>query len=100
MSWPTVWQSQNLPPANAAQAPMNMAMFAQMTPEQQFVMQQQNWQQWQLFQQQYNQWHAQYGEQVKQRNILCCLCKKKHQNNNNKSIFRVLIFFASIKITC
>lgn len=64
MSWPSIWQSQNQPPANASQVPMNAGMYAQLTPEQQYLMQQQNWQQWQMFQQQYAQWHAQYGEQV------------------------------------
>lgn len=38
--------------------------YQQMTPEQQYVIQQQNWQQWQIYQHQYAQWQAQYGEQV------------------------------------
>lgn len=36
-----------------------------MTPEQQYAIQVQNWQQWQIYQQQYAQWQAQYGEQVR-----------------------------------
>ena len=81
MSWPVVWpqtqqaaaQNVQMPPipnyvAGGLQAaPMAMMpghmQFAQMTPEQQFAMQQ-NWQQWQTYQQQYAQWQAQYGEQV------------------------------------
>lgn len=35
-----------------------------MTPEQQYAIQMQNWQQWQIYQQQYAQWQAQYGDQV------------------------------------
>lgn len=43
---------------------VNMDAYQHMTPEQQFAIQQQNWQQWQIYQQQYAQWQAQYGEQV------------------------------------
>lgn len=44
---------------------VNMDAYQHMTPEQQFAIQQQNWQQWQIYQQQYAQWQAQYGEQVR-----------------------------------
>lgn len=65
MSWPSIWQTQNQPPqAAGAQTPaVNPAMY-QMTPEQQYALQQQNWQQWQIYQAQLAQWTAQYGEQV------------------------------------
>lgn len=76
MSWPTVWQSPNQTPVNAAQTQLNMAMFTQLTPEQQIVMQQQNWQQWQLFQQQYTQWQAQYGAQVNSHNNSFCIVSR------------------------
>lgn len=62
MSWPSVWQT-NQTQGTAAQAPV-AGMF-QLTPEQQFAMQQQNWQQWQLYQAQLAQWQTQYGDQVK-----------------------------------
>lgn len=88
MSWPVVWpqtqqaaaQNVQMPPmpnyAAGGLQPAPMAMmpghmqFTQMTPEQQFAMQQ-NWQQWQTYQQQYAQWQAQYGEQVSR--IAFCL---------------------------
>lgn len=47
----------------AASGP-SMDAYQHMTAEQQFAIQQQNWQQWQIYQQQYAQWQAQYGEQV------------------------------------
>lgn len=65
MSWQSIWQAQNQPQMNQPQVAMNMGMYQQLTPEQQFTMQQQNWQQWQMYQQQYAQWQAQYGEQVR-----------------------------------
>lgn len=65
MSWPSIWQSQNQPQGVGAQTPtVNMNMY-QLTAEQQYALQQQNWQQWQMYQTQLAQWHAQYGEQVK-----------------------------------
>lgn len=66
MSWPSVWQTTNHAQGNGgAQTPaaMNMGMY-QISPEQQYALQQQNWQQWQLYQTQLAQWQAQYGEQV------------------------------------
>lgn len=40
------------------------AGYEHLTPEQQQLMVQQNWQQWQSYYQQYAQWQAQYGQQV------------------------------------
>ena len=65
--FPSVWQTQNqtAAPNQGAQAQTqatNMNIY--MTPEQQYALQQQNWQQWQLYQSQLAQWQAQYGEQV------------------------------------
>lgn len=65
MSWPSLWQTQNQTQAAATAAPAANADMYQMTAEQQYALQQQNWQQWQMFQQQYAQWHAQYGDQVR-----------------------------------
>lgn len=98
MSWSMQWPVQTLPspqpplpstiipappppaPDGSAPAPPNTSMPPpmspygsynqyQLTPEQQYFMQQQSWQQWQQYQQQYAQWQAQYGEQV---------CKLQH----------------------
>lgn len=66
MSWPmqSIWQTQTPNQAGAAQAPaVNMGMY-QLSAEQQYALQQQNWQQWQVYQNQLAQWQAQYGEQV------------------------------------
>lgn len=65
MSWPSIWQAQNQPPPSAGtQAPAVSSTMYQLTPEQQYALQQQNWQQWQIYQTQLAQWTAQYGEQV------------------------------------
>lgn len=61
MSWPSIWQNQN------QTVPNQQNMTAQnvfLTPEQQYTMQQQSWQQWQIYQQQLAQWQTQYGDQV------------------------------------
>lgn len=64
MSWPSIWQTQIPNQATAPQAPaVNMGMY-QLSAEQQYALQQQNWQQWQIYQAQLAQWQAQYGEQV------------------------------------
>lgn len=65
MSWPSIWQAQNQSQGAGVQTPTaNVGMF-QLTTEQQYALQQQNWQQWQLYQTQFAQWQAQYGERVK-----------------------------------
>lgn len=70
MSWPSIWQTpsqaQGTGSASGAQAPaMNMGGMYQLTAEQQYALQQQNWQQWQVYQTQLAQWQAQYGERVR-----------------------------------
>lgn len=64
MSWPSIWQPQNQPQSAGAQVPAVNSTMYQLTPEQQYALQQQNWQQWQIYQTQLAQWTAQYGEQV------------------------------------
>lgn len=72
MSWPTMWPGQNQQQQTAYADPsaatdpnaLNMAMYSHMSQEQQYSIQQQNWQQWQVYQQQLASWQAQYGEQV------------------------------------
>lgn len=61
MSWPSIWQNQNQA-VQSAQTTTASNMY--LTPEQQYVMQQQSIQQWQIYQQQLAQWQAQYGDQV------------------------------------
>lgn len=82
-SVPTVWHT---PAAQAgAQAPamsMNMGMY-----QQQYVLQQQSWEQFQLYQTQLAQWQAQYGEQVSF--ILFNKCENVDFKINNIIIFTV-----------
>lgn len=75
------------PQANNASASVNPYVYGsyQMTPEQQYYVQQQNWQQWQNYQQQYAQWQAQYGEQV------CPL--RDHHCYDCCLLVQILIFF-------
>lgn len=62
MSWPSIWQTTNQTQGAAAQMPdMNLGGMYHLTAEQQFALQQQNWQ---LYQTQLAQWQAQYGERV------------------------------------
>lgn len=71
MSWPSTWPTDPTQAAAAQTAGTVSAMdMYQMTPEQQYALQQQNWQQWQIYQTQLAQWQAQYGEQV---NINCSI---------------------------
>lgn len=58
MAWNGQWGQPQVPAA------MGTGIDALMTPEQQQLMMQQNWQQWQSYYQQYAQWQAQYGQQV------------------------------------
>lgn len=65
MSWPSIWQTPNQAQGAGTQMPdMNLGGMYHLTAEQQFALQQQNWQQWQLYQTQLAQWQAQYGERV------------------------------------
>lgn len=86
MSWPPIWQTPNQTQGGGTQTPaaMNMGMY-QLTAEQQYALQQQNWQQWQIYQSQMAQWQAQYGEQVSEFNELVAdnasfECSKQNDN--------------------
>lgn len=83
MSWPSIWQTPNQTQATgtggAGQAvpAMNMGSMYQLTADQQYVLQQQNWQQWQLYQTQLAQWQAQYGDRVSSSDLLFRKSKEK-----------------------
>lgn len=68
MSWPSIWQTPNQTQSTAsgsgAGSGSSASVMYQLSAEQQYAMQQQNWQQWQLYQTQLAQWQAQYGERV------------------------------------
>ncbi|XP_055309199.1 probable serine/threonine-protein kinase DDB_G0282963 [Sitodiplosis mosellana] len=72
MSWPSIWQTPNQTQGMAQQgagsgsSSMNLGGMYQLSAEQQYALQQQNWQQWQLYQTQLAQWQAQYGERYQE----------------------------------
>lgn len=64
MAWNGQFAAQQQQQMTTSSVPGMPAGYEHLTPEQQQLMVQQNWQQWQSYYQQYAQWQAQYGQQV------------------------------------